>query len=698
MTLKRVLISLAIGLFFYPFLHAQDSSVTYGTMTKKVTTNNALTTAPIAEGLSKFLGCEWAYNQASGFANYWNQITPENAGKWGSVEATRDVMNWTVLDSTFKVAKKYHIPFKLHTLIWGAQQPSWIDALDTANQRMEIEEWYAALAARYDTIDYIDVVNEPLHNAPNGMIPWGSTTPNVNYAKALGGAGTTGWDWIIKSFQMARKYFPKSKLIMNDYSIINSSTSTSQYLTIINLLKSRNLIDGIGEQAHAFTTYGTPASTLKSNLDALAATGIPIYITEMDIDGSTDLIQYQEYKRVFPIFWDHPGIKGITLWGFRPGLWRNTEGAYLINSAGAERPALKWMRAYANNAVVLAQSINISTPNNADTIYVNDRVQMNLSVSPANTTVTSSTLSATPSTVGTLDAYGYLTGVAPGKVTVKAAAWDGSGVVGTKDIIVINRLVTSVDIASWGNVTSMYVGETLKINSLVKPSNATNKTLVWSITPSNLAQITTSGQLTALAPGTITVKGTAADGSGKFDSLNIVISPRMVQTVTVTSVGSVSKVYIGDSVQMKATVLPANATDTTCNWSVDQQGFATISASGYLKGVAAGTVTVRATANDGSGASGTLNIEVTTKPNGVSNASLDPVRVGPNPVVDGVLKIEGASKVKEVQLISMLGQTMMTQKNYNEPTILISLNVKPGMYLIRLDDGVTAIFKKILVK
>lgn len=694
---KRLLISLAIGLFLHSFLHAQESSATYGTMSK-VTSTNALTTAPIAAGLSKFLGCEWAYNQASGFANYWNQITPENAGKWGSVEATRDVMNWTVLDSTFKVAKKYHVPFKLHTLIWGAQQPSWIDALDTANQRIEIEEWFAALAARYDTIDYIDVVNEPLHNAPNGMIPWGSTTPNVNYAKALGGAGTTGWDWIIRSFQLARKYFPNSKLIMNDYSIINSSSSTSQYITIINLLKARNLIDGIGEQAHAFTTYGTSASTLKANLDALAATGVPIYITEMDIDGSTDLIQYQEYKRVFPIFWDHPGIKGITMWGFRPGLWRNTEGAYLITTGGAERPALKWMRAYANNAVVLTQSINISAPNNADTIFVNDKVLMSLSVLPANTTVTNATLSATPSSVGTLDTYGYLTGVAPGKVTIKAAAWDGSGIVGTKDIIVVNRLVTSVDIASWGNVTSMYVGETLKINSLVKPSNATNKTLVWSITPSNLAQITTSGQLTALVPGTITVKGAAADGSGKYDSLNIVISARMVQTVTVTSVGSVSKVYVGDSLQMKASVSPVNATDTTCSWSVEPQQFASISTKGYLKGLAAGTVTVTATANDGSGVSGTMNVEVTDKPNGVSNANLDPVRVGPNPVTNGTLVVEGATEVKEIELISMPGETMMKLKNYNQPTINITLNVNPGIYLVRLNDGVSSIYKKIIVK
>src|SRR5512133_2512665 len=122
-------------------------------------------------------------------------------------------MNWSSLDAAYNTAKQYGFLFKEHTLLWGAQQPSWMASLDTASQRKEIEQWFSLLAARYPAIDYIDVVNEPLHNAPNGMIPWGTTTKNIDYAKALGGAGSTGWDWIIKSFRMARKYFPQAKLI-----------------------------------------------------------------------------------------------------------------------------------------------------------------------------------------------------------------------------------------------------------------------------------------------------------------------------------------------------------------------------------------------------------------------------------------------------------------------------------------------------
>lgn len=249
---------------------------------------------PIADGNTKFLGSAWSSGQNLNFQNYWNQVTPENGGKWGSVEGTRDVMNWSGMDASYNLAKKYGMLFKQHTLIWGAQQPSWIGGLDTASQRKEIEQWFSLMAAKYPDMDYIDVVNEPLHNAPNGMLPWGSTTKNVDYAKALGGTGKTGWDWVVTSFRMARKYFPNSKLILNEYSVINSSSTTQNYIKIIKLLQAEGLIDGIGEQAHAFTTASTSEAILKANLDALATTGLPIYLTEVDIDGSTDLIQLKE--------------------------------------------------------------------------------------------------------------------------------------------------------------------------------------------------------------------------------------------------------------------------------------------------------------------------------------------------------------------------------------------------------------------
>jgi endo-1,4-beta-xylanase len=485
---------------------------------------------PMAEGKSKFVGCAWNYEQAPYFAEYWNQLSPENAGKWGSVEYTRDVMNWTVLDSAYRVTRKYHIPIKIHTLIWGAQQPPWIGALDSSAQRQEIEEWFAALAARYDTIEYIDVVNEPIHNAPNGMIPWGSTTPNVDYAQALGGAGVTGWDWVITSFRLARQYFPDSKLIINEYSVINSSTTTQTYIEIINLLKAENLIDGIGEQAHAFTTAGVSTATLKNNLDLLAATGLPIYLTEVDIDGPTDLAQLQEMQRVFPIFWEHPAVKGITFWGFRYGLWRQPQGANLITIDDVERPAMIWLKAYVNDTLTLTQSIEVSA-GGIDSIFTGDDLQLSAVVLPANTTIPNVTWSVTPSGSATIDSYGLLTAYAPGQVTVKATAWDGSGVTGTLDIIVSDILAESITVSSGNNQDSIYVGDTLQMSAEVLPANATDPSYTWSLMPEGLAEINNDGLLIATAQGKITIIAIANDESGVIGTLEITITEKAVDAI-----------------------------------------------------------------------------------------------------------------------------------------------------------------------
>lgn len=317
---------------------------------------------PMATGKDKFVGSAHSPAQNRNFTAYWNQVTPENGGKWGSVEATRDVMNWTEARAAYDLAKANGFPFKWHTLVWGNQQPAWIETLSPEEQLEELEEWYAAIAAEFPDLDQIEVVNEPLHDPPCSAGGGGG-----NYCEALGGAGATGWDWVIKAFELARKHFPSSKLLINDFSITNDGNATTQYLAIIELLQDRGLIDAIGDQGHAFsTTEPAPMPNHRANLDRLAATGLPIYITELDVDGNDDAVQLASYQRIFPVFWEHPAVRGITLWGFNRGHWRTAQGAWLAYDNGAERPALQWLDAYVRNtAAVIAPHQSFAVSENA---------------------------------------------------------------------------------------------------------------------------------------------------------------------------------------------------------------------------------------------------------------------------------------------------------------------------------------------
>ena len=291
--------------------------------------------AQIAAGKSKFLGNVSGNSVPTNFGTYWNQVTPENATKWGSVEGTRNVMNWSGADAAYNWAQQNGYPFKFHNFIWGSQFPNWLtnSGLTTAQQRAEIEEWIRLACQRYPNTWGIDVVNEPIKTA-------------MPFSAALGGAGSTGWDWVITSFQLARTSCPNAKLLINEYGTENDPSARNTYKTIINLLKARGLIDGIGIQAHYFNIDSMNRAAVTSMLNDYATLGLDVYVSELDIIGDgSDAGQLAKYQDVFPGFWEHSVVKGVTLWGYVVGqTWR--DGTGLVTSGGQERPAMTWLKSY----------------------------------------------------------------------------------------------------------------------------------------------------------------------------------------------------------------------------------------------------------------------------------------------------------------------------------------------------------------
>ncbi|WP_169834463.1 S-layer homology domain-containing protein [Paenibacillus donghaensis] len=96
------------------------------------------------------------------------------------------------------------------------------------------------------------------------------------------------------------------------------------------------------------------------------------------------------------------------------------------------------------------------------------------------------------------------------------------------------------------------------------------------------------------------------------------ITDNVLHKITGVKVGTPGDVYslhVGDSVAMNAEISPADAANPVVTWSVlDGTGSAAIDADGLLTALSAGTVTVQATANDGSGVVGSTQITITAAP------------------------------------------------------------------------------------
>jgi GH35 family endo-1,4-beta-xylanase len=261
----------------------------------------------------------------SDFLQFWDQITPENEGKWGSVEGTRDVYNWSGLDAAYNFAMQNNIPFKQHTFIWGNQAPGWIHNLSPAEKAAEIEEWIRDYCARYPNTALIDVVNE--------------ATPG--HAPAGFAQDAFGSNWIIRSFQLARQYCPNAVLILNDYNVL--SWDTEAFIQMATPAVNAGVVDALGAQAHGLESWAL--SDISRKLNQVAALGLPIYITEYDVARTNDQEQLQIMQTQFPLFYNHQSVAGVTLWGYVVGsTWVNGSG--LINTNGTRRPAMNWLMNY----------------------------------------------------------------------------------------------------------------------------------------------------------------------------------------------------------------------------------------------------------------------------------------------------------------------------------------------------------------
>ena len=294
--------------------------------------------AQLSTNPDKFLGnITTSYSVDYGsekFYKLWNQITPENESKWSSIEGSRrGTFSWGGCDNAYNYAKNHKFPFKFHCLIWGSQYASWMDNLSTSEQYKAIVEWLDAIKKHYPNLTLIDVVNE--------AVPGHQPAP---YKDALGGDGKTGYDWIIKAFEMAHERWPDAILIYNDYNTFQ--WQRSQFIELVRTVRDAGApIDAYGCQSHDLTDMSQ--SSFKSAMQEIqTALQMPMYISEYDIGTSDDAYQLQRYKEQIPLMWEADYCAGVTLWGYIYGHTWTTDGNSGLIRDGKDRPAMTWLREY----------------------------------------------------------------------------------------------------------------------------------------------------------------------------------------------------------------------------------------------------------------------------------------------------------------------------------------------------------------
>jgi uncharacterized protein YjdB len=294
----------------------------------------------------------------------------------------------------------------------------------------------------------------------------------------------------------------------------------------------------------------------------------------------------------------------------------------------------------------------------------------------------------------TVSQQGVLRGQHPGKVKVIVRALDGSGVTDTLGISILEPPVpvAGITIAATGGDSLMVEGDTLRCWATVLPEEASNPSVIWSINNiSGSAQINQNGLLTALEEGIVQVIVTAEDGSGITGTLSITIETVaiLVSEIDIFPEGGVSMVDEGSTLQFTAAVRPDNASNKAVVWSVeDGSGTASISESGMLSAISAGTVDVVASARDASGVSSTFALTISGA-SGLFERKEATIQLFPNPSTGKFDLDAGDIPIDRLELISMRGIVLKIQvPEYRGRLIEVDLSDRqPGVYFIHVISG-----------
>ncbi|ATG77852.1 endo-1,4-beta-xylanase [Pseudoalteromonas sp. B131b] len=289
-------------------------------------------------------------------AKQFNTVTLENAMKAEVIYPQQGKVDFSGADAFIDFAKQNNMFTVAHTLVWHNQTPDWFftnsknEPNTPAQQLEQMRKHIELVAGRYkNKVDAWDVVNEVIADD-------GSYRPTV-WVNRVGDGDTM----VKAAFKYAQQYSPNTELYYNDFNAWRPEKRDGIIRMIKMLQKEGIRIDGIGIQAHWGLNF-PEMQYIEQAIDAYAALGIKVMITELDIDvlpltkegqiTGTDMMKPQfqleefetyldpyknglpsdveaqlnaRYKALFELFYaKRDKIDRVTFWGLHDGMsWKN---------------------------------------------------------------------------------------------------------------------------------------------------------------------------------------------------------------------------------------------------------------------------------------------------------------------------------------------------------------------------------------
>jgi endo-1,4-beta-xylanase len=275
------------------------------------------------------------YNEVA--AREFNYLTAEYEMKWDVLEPSPGAHRFGAADTIVGFALGNGMRVKGHTFLWHGATPAWVNALDAADLRAAVERHITTTGEYFrGRVDAWDVVNEAVADDGSGL-------RDTVFRQRLGDG------YVAEAFRLARRADPGARLFYNDYGGEGLNAKSNRIYDLLRGLLAEGVpIDGVGLQMHISATNRPTAGAIAANIQRLAALGLTVHISEMDVrindtpgtEATRLELQRAAYRDVVRVCVQEPRCEAVTFWGFTDAhTWLRGDRPLLFDAMYQPKPA-----------------------------------------------------------------------------------------------------------------------------------------------------------------------------------------------------------------------------------------------------------------------------------------------------------------------------------------------------------------------
>ena len=246
-------------------------------------------------------------------------VVPEWEMKWGTIEGVRGTRNYGAADRIVSFAASHRLTCRGHAALWHRNLPKWVDpAMSTEGMEVVAKHIRDLMSHYKGKIKSWDIVNEAIE--PKDAQP--DSLRNSPFLRRLGPA------YIGRAFAIAAEADPEIQGFYNEYGLYhNDSVDEARRTAVLALLENLKRggvpIYGLGIQGHLAMGRPFSASVFSTFVRQVAALGLKILITELDIDDRSlaqtaterDRLVGERAAQFLSAALSERAVEGVLTWG-----------------------------------------------------------------------------------------------------------------------------------------------------------------------------------------------------------------------------------------------------------------------------------------------------------------------------------------------------------------------------------------------